>query len=56
MLWCQPPDNWQLKSGNRYPRRTTPVEVPAGAVYTGGHPLEKGPKSLTLSHFSARPA
>ena len=25
------------------------------AVYTGGHPLEKGPKSLTLSHFWARP-
>jgi predicted nucleic acid-binding protein len=29
---------------------------PARAAYTGGHPLEKRPKSLTLSHFSARPA
>ena len=29
---------------------------PALAAYTGGHPLEKRPKSLTLSHFSARPA
>ena len=38
-------------------RRCTPhVEIPAGARYTGGHPLEKGPISLILSHFSARPA
>src|SRR5712672_1754069 len=38
-------DYWQLTT-DYYPQ----------AVYTGGHPLEKGPKSLTLSHFSARPA
>jgi hypothetical protein len=38
------------------PRRPTRAEVPAGAVYTGGHPLEIGPESLTLSHFSACPA
>jgi hypothetical protein len=48
-------------TGNRQlptarPRRTTHVVVPAGAVYTGGHPLEKGSRSLTFSHFSARPA
>jgi hypothetical protein len=42
--------NWQLPT-----RRATQVGVPATAVYTGGHPLEKDPKSLTLSHFSARP-
>jgi hypothetical protein len=32
------------------------LRFPAPAAYTGGHPLEKRPKSLTLSHFSARPA
>ena len=37
-------------------RRATHVEGPAGAVYTGGHPLEKGPEILTFSHFSARQA
>jgi hypothetical protein len=39
-----------------HPRQTPPVEVPAAAVYTSGHPLEKGPEILTFSHFSARRA
>jgi hypothetical protein len=44
-----------LATGNWQPPalRATQVEVPARAVYTGGHPLEKGPKILTFSHFWA---
>jgi hypothetical protein len=45
---------WQLATA--HPRRTPHVGGPAGSVYTGGHSLEIGPKILTFSHFSARPA
>jgi hypothetical protein len=41
---------------SRSRRRGTSAEVPDVGPYTGGHPLEIGPKILTFSHFSARPA
>jgi hypothetical protein len=45
--YCLPPTAYRaLPAENRL----------AVALYTGGHLLEKGPKILTFSHFSAGPA